>query len=195
MSNSSIWPIDRTLSDATTLSQSRSGSDGNEGVLCIPQSSSITRASPSDCLLSYPGYSLEGVLSLQRGKTPLTCILDMTVSNLMCLVTWPSNIWCRLLLIRYAMLWTDQILVLQDKRQRTSWRIEYGSVEQYTFEICKSFLKTSISLIRTYTKDFLTYAKDLYHLHMRTFLHKTLFKLFLYFIVILVFIQSNLLRK
>ena len=34
------------------------GSDGNEEVLCIPQSSSIIRPSPSDCLVSYPGHSL-----------------------------------------------------------------------------------------------------------------------------------------
>ena len=34
---SSIWPIDKTLSNATTPEQSGSGSDGNEGVLCIPQ--------------------------------------------------------------------------------------------------------------------------------------------------------------
>ena len=60
MSKSSIWPIDRTLSGATTLGLSGPGSDGNEGVLCIPQSSRITGASPSDCLMSYPGHSLEG---------------------------------------------------------------------------------------------------------------------------------------
>ena len=38
--------------------QSRRGpeSDGNEGVLRIPQSSSITGASPSDFLMSYPGH-------------------------------------------------------------------------------------------------------------------------------------------
>ena len=39
---SSIWPIDRTLSGATTPGQSGHGSDGNEGVLRIPQSSCIT---------------------------------------------------------------------------------------------------------------------------------------------------------
>ena len=39
---SSIWPIDRTLSGVTTPSQSGPGSDGNEGILCIPQSSNIT---------------------------------------------------------------------------------------------------------------------------------------------------------
>ena len=53
MSNSSIWPIDRTLSDATTQGQNGPGSNGNEGVLCLPQSSSITEASPLDCLVSY----------------------------------------------------------------------------------------------------------------------------------------------
>ena len=33
-------------------------SDGNEGVLYIPQSSSITEASASDCLMSYLGHSV-----------------------------------------------------------------------------------------------------------------------------------------
>ena len=55
---SSIWPIDRTLSGATTLSQSGTGSDGNKGILLIPQSSSITDASPSDCLVLYPEHSM-----------------------------------------------------------------------------------------------------------------------------------------
>ena len=53
---SSIWPIDRTLPGATTPGQSGPGSDGNQGVLCIPQSSSITGTSPSDCLVSYHLY-------------------------------------------------------------------------------------------------------------------------------------------
>ena len=39
MQNSSIWPI-----DATSLGQSGPWSEGNEEVLCIPQSSSITEA-------------------------------------------------------------------------------------------------------------------------------------------------------
>ena len=63
----SICPIDRTLSGATTLGPREPGSDGNEGVLCIPQSSSIIRTSPSDCFVSYPGHSLGGDLTpLQR---------------------------------------------------------------------------------------------------------------------------------
>ena len=44
----SIWPIDRTLSGATTLSQSGPASEGNEELLHIPQSSSITGTSPLD---------------------------------------------------------------------------------------------------------------------------------------------------
>ena len=57
---SSIQPIDRALSGATTPGQSGPGSNGNEGVLHIPQSSSTAGTSPSDCLVSYPGHSLGG---------------------------------------------------------------------------------------------------------------------------------------
>ena len=56
----SIWPIDSTLSGATPPGQSRPGSDGNEGVFRIPQSSSFTGTSLSDCLVLYPGHSLVG---------------------------------------------------------------------------------------------------------------------------------------
>ena len=59
MSNCSIWPIDRILSGAINLDQTGPGNDGNEGVLHIPQSSSTTGATPSDCLMSYLGHSLE----------------------------------------------------------------------------------------------------------------------------------------
>ena len=59
MSNSSIWPIDRTLSGAINSGQSEPGNNNNEGVFHIPQSSYIS-ASPSDCLVSYPGHSLQG---------------------------------------------------------------------------------------------------------------------------------------
>ena len=62
-----IWPIDRTLSDATTPGQSGPGSDGNEGMLHILHSSSITGTITSDCLVSYPEHSLEVVLPLCRG--------------------------------------------------------------------------------------------------------------------------------
>ena len=54
------------FSGTTTLGQSRPGSNGNEGVLHIPKSTSITAASPSDCLVSYPGHLLGGLTPLQR---------------------------------------------------------------------------------------------------------------------------------
>ena len=49
MSNSFIWPIDKNVSGAATSGQSGPGSDGNDGVLRIPQSRIITGASPWDC--------------------------------------------------------------------------------------------------------------------------------------------------
>ena len=47
--------------------QSGPGSDGNKGVLHIPQSPRITGTSRSDCLVSNPGHSLGGVLPPCRG--------------------------------------------------------------------------------------------------------------------------------
>ena len=49
-----------TLSSATTPGQSGPESNGNEGVLCILQSASITGTSKSDCSVSYPVHSLGG---------------------------------------------------------------------------------------------------------------------------------------
>ena len=54
---SSIWPIDKTLSVTTTLGQCGPGSDGNEGVLFIPQSSTITGNLLLDCLVC-DGYCI-----------------------------------------------------------------------------------------------------------------------------------------
>ena len=51
---------------ATTTSESETRSNGNEGVLHIPQSSSITGHLPSYCLMSYLGHSLGVVLPLCR---------------------------------------------------------------------------------------------------------------------------------
>ena len=58
MQFSSIWPIDKTLSGATTPAKSGPGSNGNDRVLHIPQSWNI--ASQSDCLVSYLRHSLLG---------------------------------------------------------------------------------------------------------------------------------------
>ena len=51
------------------------GSDGNEKVHHIPQSSSITEASPSDCLVSYPEHLLGGALTSQQRFS--RCILQI----------------------------------------------------------------------------------------------------------------------
>ena len=55
------------LSGATTLGQSGPGSDGNEWLLRIPQSSSTAGTSPSDCLVSYTRTLIGGFLPLCRG--------------------------------------------------------------------------------------------------------------------------------
>ena len=47
----------RALSGATTPGQSEPEGNGNEGVLHIPQSPSISETSSSDCLVSYPVHS------------------------------------------------------------------------------------------------------------------------------------------
>ena len=61
-----IWPIERTLLGGTTQGQSEPGSDGNEGVLRITQSSNIIGTLTSDCLVSYQGSLLLVVESLTR---------------------------------------------------------------------------------------------------------------------------------
>ena len=50
----SIKPIDGTLSNATTMCQSGTGSNDSEGLL-----HRITGASTSDCFMSYMGHSLK----------------------------------------------------------------------------------------------------------------------------------------
>ena len=58
-----------TLSNVTIFGQSGPGSDGNKGIFCISESSSITGVSPSDGLMSYAGCSLGGgggLTSLQK---------------------------------------------------------------------------------------------------------------------------------
>ena len=73
---SSIWAIDRTLSGTSTPNQKVPGSGVNEGVVYIPQISSITETFPSDCqVFSIISRTLDG-----GGLTPLQksswCILQ-----------------------------------------------------------------------------------------------------------------------
>ena len=66
---SSIWSIEMTRSGVTTPGQGEPGSDGNKGILHIPQSSWILETSTSDSLVSYPGHSLE--MSYPSAEMPL----------------------------------------------------------------------------------------------------------------------------
>ena len=95
MSNISIWLIDRTLLDATIWGQSGLGSNGNEGVLHIPQSSKA-RASSSDCLnvifrTLVGGIFSRDAVSVFYSSIQLGCLyvcvylyVDMFVLGLLC---------------------------------------------------------------------------------------------------------------
>ena len=92
-----VWSIDRNLSGTATLNQSGSGSDGNERVLLIPKSSSFTRDSPSDCFVSYPGYTSEESYPV---RICIWCILqpqltgpvqDMPLINLILSCVWRES--------------------------------------------------------------------------------------------------------
>ena len=50
--------------------------NGNEVVLRIPQSSSISVATPSDCLVSYAGHSFEGMGGITPMQRSSWCILQ-----------------------------------------------------------------------------------------------------------------------
>ena len=88
--NSSIWPIDRTLSGTTTPGQSRLGSNGNEELLHARQSFRMG-ASPSDvlwhiqdisCGVLTPPQTVVGVYySLPTQPTELNSVLDWTNDN------------------------------------------------------------------------------------------------------------------
>ena len=82
MSNSCIWPIDKTLSGATTPGQSGPRNDGKEGILLIPQFFSITGASPSYCFMSYQEYLLGGGItpSAEKQSVYTTAPADWDVS-------------------------------------------------------------------------------------------------------------------
>ena len=83
MSNSSIWPIDKTLLGGTILGQSGPGTNSNERGLHIPQSFSITGASPSDYFVSYSGSSLgEPYLSVEMQSVYSAVPTDGVMENL-----------------------------------------------------------------------------------------------------------------
>ena len=75
-----------TLLSATTPGQSVPERDGNEGVLCIPQSSWITGTSTADCLVSYQGHSLgQSYPSAEKQSIYSTAQADWTTRPLDCI--------------------------------------------------------------------------------------------------------------
>ena len=76
------------------------GSDNKEGILCIPQSSSITGTLPSDGFLSYPGHSLEESYSSAEKQLVYStapndwavgeCVTDITPRSTL---TWSGSIY------------------------------------------------------------------------------------------------------
>ena len=94
MSNTFIWPVDRTRSDATSLGQSGAESDVNKGVLRIPycSSSSITGTSLLDGLVSYLGhllgesYSAAELLFIRDYTSKKSCVVIEKFSNINCTV-------------------------------------------------------------------------------------------------------------
>ena len=115
---SPILLIDRTLPGNTTPYQSGPGSDGNEGVLRIPQSSCITVAPPSDCLVSYPWHSLrESYHSEEKQSVYSTALADWAID-----IFWVSQakiicstfFFCRLIAFRMFVtsLWCSLLLPL-----------------------------------------------------------------------------------
>ena len=86
MSNSSIWPIHRNLSVATTAGQNGPESDGIKGVLYISESSSITGVSPSEFLVSYPWDSLGGgsyhTAEMQSVYPPTSWLGSITIKSI-----------------------------------------------------------------------------------------------------------------
>ena len=75
-----IWPIDRTISRATTPSQNGLGSDGNKGEQRIPQTFNVTEVSLSDYLALYLRHLLARAYPFAEKQSPAD--LDHgTVSN------------------------------------------------------------------------------------------------------------------
>ena len=122
MSNSSIWPIDRNLSDAITPAMRGPGSNGNGGIHGILQSSSITGASPSDYLVSYLGHLLEKSYPLQRCSQ---CILQPQPTGPsynkvnMCI----GKVWFVIdrLLIIWKSDFTDKIIIMSCRQHGYPW--------------------------------------------------------------------------
>ena len=122
-----IWPINRTLSVAAIPGQSGPGSDGNERVLCIPQS--VTGTSPSDCLVSYPGHCREAVDGVFYRPSRLGKNHKAMLKNKPHLVIFHGSI--------LVSLWTFQLISVN---LFTSWRICWFWFVEFAIEIIFDFI-------------------------------------------------------
>ena len=89
MSNSSIWPIYKNQSGATTSGQSEPGSDANEGWFCIPQSASITVASQSCFYCNIQGT--RWLWSYTSAKVQFVYYIAQTARLITILNFWQNN--------------------------------------------------------------------------------------------------------
>ena len=84
-------------------------SDGNEGILHIPQGSSIIGASPSDRLVSYLRHSLVGRRSYP--STKMLSVYSIAQTN------WANLLWCKY----YCMV--PQLSLKQNAWKKVTWKL------------------------------------------------------------------------
>ena len=111
MSKSSVCPINRTLSGAITLGHSGPRSDVNKRVLCVSQSSSITRASPSDCLVLYTGHSGES-FSTAQPAWPSGTLAVRLFTVLALPIDYPCKYWIGVFRVAWFRKWTKKSVLL-----------------------------------------------------------------------------------
>ena len=117
---SSIWPIDWTLSGATTPGFSGPGIDSNKEALCISQSSSVTGSSPSLLFSVIYKTLVSGVLLLGRDAVSVFCR--------------PSRLGHRILVGRVLPLWIEAVSVFYSPSRLGKTRL--GSFYDLSREDC-----------------------------------------------------------
>ena len=116
----------------------------SEGVLCIPQNSSITEASPSDSLMSYLGHSLEeSYPSTNKWLTLNQIVRNRTLWQFNCVQT---NDWCLI-----------ELLVI-DSNTWSNLTVKWWMNNKIfgTIQLCANILALAHLKIRLHTNYWLT---------------------------------------
>ena len=121
MSNSSIRPLDKTLTGAITPSDWGPGRGGNEKVLCISQNYCITEASPSYCLVSYPEHSLGG--GVQQFRRDIVDVF-FSPSRLGSTARWSRKMFIYSLCILF-------LLLKKKKRKKKVLKLKWRNKKKY----------------------------------------------------------------